>query len=402
MKKRSDWSKLKINTLIKQISGGTKMAPSSIYIHIPFCVKKCGYCDFLSFSKSEEIFEEYIIAVLRELQEKKEELSEHKIQTIFIGGGTPSMLPPKMLGKIMSFLMDHCNLADNIEITMEVNPGTMEISKLREWKSMEINRLSIGLQAWQNRLLKVLGRIHTCEEFIKNYVQARDAGFQNINLDIMFALPSQTLNDWEETLENVLKLRPQHVSAYSLIYEDGTPFMEKLRAGKLEETSEELDRTMYALAKKMMWDKGYQQYEISNFSLPGFESQHNCVYWRDEEYWGIGLGSHSYVNGIRYANTRDLKKYLASHGKREAITEQIEKLSLETQMAEFMFMGLRLTQGVEKDRFYQRFGEEMLHVYEKEISQLIEEGLLDYRKDRICLTERGIDISNYVFEKFLL
>lgn len=369
----------------------------SLYIHIPFCVRKCLYCDFPSFSGMESIFDDYVRMLCREIDETYSDYRGMEVKSIFVGGGTPSVLPPALLGRISDKIFSRFDVDSKAEITIETNPGTLDAKKLAEMKSMYFNRLSMGLQAWQDRLLKKLGRIHTADEFETNFLQARDAGFKNINVDLMFALPAQSLDDWQETLEKVIKLRPEHISAYSLIIEEGTPFFDMFDRGELKETDEETDRKMYYLAKEMLSDKGYKQYEISNFAREGFECYHNKVYWRTEEYQGFGLGAHSYSDGVRFHNTYDMKEYLRGEGLRL----DKEFLSIEEKQEEFMFMGLRMNEGVSEAEFLRRFGESMDSVYGDEIKELISEELLVKKGGRLSLTDRGVDISNSVFEKFI-
>lgn len=369
----------------------------SLYIHIPFCVRKCLYCDFPSFSGMESIFDDYVRMLCREIDETYSDYRGMEVKSIFIGGGTPSVLPPALLGRISDKIFSRFDVDSQAEITIETNPGTLDAKKLAEMKSMYFNRLSMGLQAWQDRLLKKLGRIHTADEFETNFLQARDAGFKNINVDLMFALPAQSLDDWQETLEKVIKLRPEHISAYSLIIEEGTPFFDMFDRGELKETDEDTDRKMYYLAKEMLSDKSYKQYEISNFAKEGFECYHNKVYWRTEEYQGFGLGAHSYADGVRFHNTYDMKEYLRGEGLRM----DKEFLSLQEKQEEFMFMGLRMNEGVSEAEFLRRFGESMDSVYGDEIKELISEELLVKKDGRLSLTDRGVDISNSVFEKFI-
>lgn len=369
----------------------------SLYIHIPFCVRKCLYCDFPSFSGMESIFDDYVRMLCREIDETYSDYRGMEVKSIFVGGGTPSVLPPALLGRISDKIFSRFDVDSKAEITIETNPGTLDAKKLAEMKSMYFNRLSMGLQAWQDRLLKKLGRIHTADEFETNFLQARDAGFKNINVDLMFALPAQSLDDWQETLEKVIKLRPEHISAYSLIIEEGTPFFDMFDRGELKETDEETDRKMYYLAKEMLSDKSYKQYEISNFAREGFECYHNKVYWRTEEYQGFGLGAHSYSDGVRFHNTYDMKEYLRGEGLRL----DKEFLSLQEKQEEFMFMGLRMNEGVSEAEFLRRFGESMDSVYGDEIKELISEELLVKKDGRLSLTDRGVDISNSVFEKFI-
>ena len=374
----------------------------SLYIHIPFCIKKCLYCDFPSYGGCESIFDDYVNALINEIRETKESFSDYNIKSIFLGGGTPSILPPKLTGKIMDTIFNCFNIDSNCEITTEANPKTVDEFKLREYKAMDINRISFGVQAWQNNILKSLGRIHTIDDFIKNIAEARDIGFKNINADIMFALPNQTLSDWEETLEKIIKLNPTHISAYSLIIEDGTVFGKMYDEGNLKPCDEVLDRKMYYMAKEMLSDKGYNQYEISNFAKEGFECYHNKVYWRCDEYIGYGLGSHSYFNEKRFNNTYDIEKYISSKGKYSVIKENIEKLKTEDMYAEFMFMGLRMTNGIEKQRFFERFNKSVFDVYGNEIKHLKELNLINETDTNIMLTEKGVDVSNTVFEKFII
>lgn len=374
----------------------------SLYIHIPFCIKKCLYCDFPSYGGCESIFDDYVNSLINEIRETKESFSDYNIKSIFLGGGTPSILSPKLTGKIMDTVFNCFNIDNNCEITTEANPKTVDEFKLREYKAMDINRISFGVQAWQNNILKSLGRIHTIDDFIKNIAEARDIGFKNINADIMFALPNQTLSDWEETLEKIIKLNPTHISAYSLIIEDGTPFGKMYEEGKLKTCDEALDREMYYFAKEMMSDKGYHQYEISNFAKEGFECYHNKVYWRCDEYIGYGIGSHSYFNGERFNNTYDIEKYISSKGKYSVIKENIEKLKTEDMYAEFMFMGFRMTKGIEKQRFFERFNKSVFDVYGNEIKHLKELNLINETDTNIMLTEKGVDVSNTVFEKFII
>ncbi|MCD8037095.1 MAG: radical SAM family heme chaperone HemW, partial [Clostridiales bacterium] len=362
----------------------------SLYIHIPFCVRKCLYCDFPSFALPENCYEDYVRTLCREIEEYSSDFKGMKVKTIFFGGGTPSVLPPKLLGRIIDTVMSKFDVADDAEISIETNPGTLDMKKLTEMKSMYFNRLSMGLQAWQDRLLKKIGRIHTADVFETNYLQARDAGFKNINVDLMFALPTQTLDDWQETLEKIIKLNPEHISAYSLIIEEGTPFYDMYEKGIIKEMDENLDREMYYLANEMLADKGYRRYEISNFSKHGFESRHNIVYWRTEEYRGFGMGAHSYVNGERFRNTYDFKKYSSFEG----LSEDREVLTEDEKQEEFMFMGLRMTDGISENTFKERFSKSIYDVYGKEIRELTMEKLLISENDRLFLSDRGVDVSN--------
>ncbi len=369
----------------------------SLYIHIPFCVRKCLYCDFPSYAGLEGNFEDYVRVLCREIEVSAGDFYGMGVKTIFFGGGTPSILPTRLMGRIIDTVMSKYDVSDNAEISLEANPGTLDMKKLTEFNSMYFNRLSMGLQAWQDRLLRKLGRIHTADEFETNFRQARDVGFKNINADIMFALPTQSLDDWQETLERVIKLSPEHISAYSLIIEGGTEFYNMYEKGVIRETDEDTDRKMYYLANEMLSDKGYGRYEISNFARPGYECEHNKAYWRTEEYQGFGLGAHSYINGERFHNTYDFKGYLGFEG----IGMDRETLSEDEKQEEFMFMGLRMTEGVSEKVFGQRFKKDIHDVYGKEIKELAGEKLICEKDERLFLTDRGIDVSNQIFEKFI-
>ena len=342
------------------------------------------------------MFEDYVRRLCREMDEAAPSFQGIGVKSVFFGGGTPSILPSALMGRIMDKIMSAFDVNSDEEIPIEVNPGTLDAAKLREYKSMYFNRLSMGLQAWQDRLLERLGRIHRGGEFEDNFLQARDAGFKNINVDLMFSLPGQTMDDWQETLEKVIRLDPEHISAYSLIIEEGTPFFDMYEKGQITETDEDTDRRMYYLAKEMLSDKGFRQYEISNFAKEGFECRHNITYWRTEEYRGFGLGAHSYVDGTRFHNSADMKEYMAGGGHLD-----MEQLTPEEMQEEFMFMGLRMNEGISKEEFLKRFKTDITSVYGQEISELISEGLLTENKGRISLTDRGIDVSNQVFEKFI-
>ncbi len=382
--------------------GGVSYPPLSLYIHIPFCKQKCAYCDFPSFAGLESCYDDYVEALCSELKRSADLCRDYTIPTVFFGGGTPTVLSPKQLGRLMDVVMRKYRLEDGAEITMEANSGTLDKKMLTELSAMGVNRLSMGLQAWQNRHLKRLGRIHTQEEFVQNYTDARAAGFQNINVDVMFGLPGQTLNDWAETLEHVVQLSPDHLSAYSLTVEEGTPFFEQQEAGTLNLPGEAMDRRMYALARDVLPRFGYHQYEISNFARDGKESRHNLVYWTCNEYLGLGLAAHSYVAGDRFHNTRDMKKYLEARGNKRAMLEEMERLTPEDKMAEFCFMGLRLTRGISTAEFEKRFGAAFADVYGPVAERFRDEGLLKKTDEGWALTNRGLDVANTVFAAFIL
>lgn len=357
----------------------------SLYIHIPFCKSKCKYCDFLSFPNTEYI-NAYKKALLEEINAF--DCENESIKSIFIGGGTPTIIDSNIIAEIMESI-GRFNIEKNAEITIEANPGTLNEEKLKEYRKSGINRISIGLQAWQNSMLKKLGRIHTREIFGESYELAQKY-FDNINIDLMFSLPDQSYDMWFETLENVTRLKPKHISAYSLIIEEGTPFFDM----DLNVPDDEMDRRMYHSAIKFLAEKGYKQYEISNFAKEGYESVHNSVYWERGNYKGFGLGAASLIDNVRYKNTEDMSEYI--NGK--TIIEK-ELLTKSDQMAEFMFLGLRMTKGVSISEFKMIFNEDMLLKYKSVINKynnyIVVEG------DNVKLTTEGIDISNMIFAEML-
>lgn len=344
----------------------------------------------------------YVDALTAEIKSRRKEYPKKKVVSVFFGGGTPTALEIPMLEQLMQAVWENWDIAEDAEITTEANPGTLDRKMVNALKKMGFNRLSMGVQAWQNRLLKELGRIHTIEGFLENYQAVREAGFENVNVDLMFALPHQTMADWQETVKNITALRPEHISAYSLIIEEGTPFFDRYEKGLLEPASEELDREMYHWAVDYLAEMGYEQYEISNFAKKGRQSRHNRIYWQAEEYLGMGLGSHSYMEGTRFHNRYDLQGYIAAKGDVSLSKEEVEVITETDALAEFMFLGLRLTEGVSFDRFRTRFGRELYEIYGTQVRELTDVGLLAEDATGIRLTRRGIDVSNVVFEKFLL
>ena len=372
-----------------------------LYIHIPFCRQKCLYCDFPSWAGKEGRMQEYVDALTQEIRKRAAEYKDRKVVSVFFGGGTPTTLSIPMLQQLMQAVLENWDISEDAEITTEANPGTLDREMADALKKMGFNRLSMGVQAWQNRLLKNLGRIHTIESFQENFKAVREAGFANINTDLMFALPDQTMADWQETVKNIVEMNPEHISAYSLILEEGTPFYDKYEKGELKPAEEELDREMYHWAVEYLAEHGYSQYEISNFAKNDRQSRHNRIYWQAEEYLGMGLGSHSYMNGERFHNIYDLQEYIKADGEVSLLKEEVEIITEEDALAEFMFLGLRLTEGVSFERFKERFGQEMKNIYGSQIEELVRDGLLEEDEIGIRLTGRGVDISNFVFEKFL-
>ena len=367
-----------------------------LYIHIPFCVRKCAYCDFLSAPGSEEAKASYTKALLREIEAVKTEKRE--VSSIFVGGGTPSALSPSLMGDIFEKIHESFSVAQDAEITIEANPGTLSKEKLFLYKNAGINRLSLGLQSPEEAELKSLGRIHTYEEFLESFSLAREAGFQNINVDLMCALPDQTYEGWIRNLRTVAALHPEHISAYSLIIEEGTPFAKR----KLNLPDEDTEYRMYEDTAGILAEYGYEQYEISNYAKKGLACRHNIGYWTRKEYLGLGLGAASLWGNQRFSNTSDFSAYLKESGSPETIRENREILSLEDEMSEFMFLGLRMTEGVSKAEFLESFGTPIESVYGKVLDKYKNMGLLEEKEGRIFLTRAGIHVSNGVMAEFLL
>lgn len=382
------------------------MKELELYLHIPFCVKKCNYCDFLSAPAGEETRAAYVDALLEEIR-GFDEPEDYEVVTVFFGGGTPSILPGQAIFRIMEALREKFSFRKGAEITLEANPGTVDKEKLSFYKKAGINRLSFGLQSADAEELKKLGRIHTWEKFLESFQLAREAGFSNINVDLMSALPGQTKESWEKTLRQVLALQPEHISAYSLIIEEGTPFyqlyekdVERRDAGEEPELipSEEEERAMYEATGRILKEQGYLHYEISNYAKPGRECCHNLGYWQRRDYLGFGLGASTLLNPVRYKNTEDLEAYLGG----DFSKKEFFVLTKDNQIEETMFLGLRVLEGVSKEQFREHFSCELNVVYRKELEKLEKEGLLEEEGDFVRLTSRGIDLSNPVLAEFLL
>lgn len=385
-----------------------------LYFHIPFCVRKCYYCDFLSAPADEGTMKKYMEALLAETVGSALSYTDYTVSSIFIGGGTPSVVPVSCIEDLLSAAKEHYRLAQDAEVTMEVNPGTVSENALSRYRKAGVNRLSIGLQSADNEELAAIGRIHTWEQFLDTYAAARKAGFGNINVDIMSALPGQTLSRYRSTLEKVLCLEPapEHISAYSLILEEGTYLYDLYEKGKLEIPDEDTDRLMYQETKELLARRGYRRYEISNYAKEGYECRHNCGYWTRENYVGFGLGASSLVENVRFKNGTNLQAYLENPC---GCREDVQQLSREEQMEEFMFLGLRMTRGVDGGMFRRLFGWSMEEVYGEVIRKNIRDGLLRADADsdsageeghaawrHLSLTEKGLDVSNYVMAQFLL
>lgn len=378
------------------------MSDLSLYIHIPFCVRKCRYCDFLSAPENTGERARYIEALGREMKCRSEDLKKARVKTIFWGGGTPSLLSPAEFREIAKGLKTCTGEWDeDAEWTIEANPGTLDAEKAEEWRRAGVNRVSLGVQAAQDRLLERIGRIHTFRQAKESVGILREAGFSNINLDLMMGLPGQNLNDWKETLEEALNLAPEHLSCYSLILEEGTPLLRAVREGREILPEEEEERAMYEYTLRRLEKAGYRQYEISNFAKPRYACRHNLVYWELGEYQGLGLGAASYREGRRLKNTTDLAAYIRAEDPTKLDTVE-EESSLKDQMEEWMFLGMRKTEGVDLTEFRRRFGRDGEEVYGDVIGKLEREGLILRERNQIRLSRRGLDLANQVFAAFLL
>lgn len=370
----------------------------SLYIHIPFCKQKCFYCDFPSYASIDYLREDYVKALCKEIEEKA---IDYKIKSIFIGGGTPSYLETKEIAKLLKTI-SKLDLEEGLEFTMECNPGALEEEKLKTMIEGGVNRISMGLQAVQNSLLKDIGRIHTFKEFMENFNLARKVGFKNINVDLMFGLPNQGFDEWKESLETIASLNPEHISAYSLIVEEGTAFYKLWERNKLILPSEDDERRMYSETKEILKAKGYHQYEISNYSKEGYECYHNKVYWKSLNYLGVGSASTSFIDGKRIKNNENVKAYIDGIMDDKSIVLEENENSKEDNIEEFIFMGLRMIEGISKEEFKRRFKLDIYEIYNKEIKKNIENGLLLEVGDSLKLTERGIEFSNLVMSDFIL
>ena len=375
-----------------------------LYIHIPFCIRKCAYCDFLSGPQTQEVIGKYVDALITEIASYQDWAKPYCVCSVFVGGGTPSVLHAEQMERVFATLRETFEIAQDAEVTIEANPGTVTREKLETYKRCGINRISFGLQSTNNKELELLGRIHTFEEFQESYQMARAAGFDNINIDLISAIPKQTLESWESSLRNVIALEPEHISAYSLIVEEGTPFYEKYGEGAECEVllpSEEDERQMYHCTEVLLREAGYHRYEISNYAKPGRECRHNLGYWERKNYLGIGLGASSLIDNVRYRNTECLEDYIQFTCELNQIQKDREILSIEEQMEEFIFLGLRKMEGISKKLFQNTFGMTLEQCYGKNIQNMIEKGLLVMEEDVLKLTKAGIDISNYVFTELL-
>ncbi len=378
------------------------MNETGLYLHFPFCVRKCGYCDFLSFPAEEETRKIYAAALIREIRGNAGVLRDRKVTSIFLGGGTPSVMPVQQLRRIFSVLYECFDIADDCEITMEINPGTLN-EKVLSFVFDHITRVSLGVQSFNDEELRGLSRIHTAEEAEESFRLLRESGVRNINLDLMSAIPGQSAESWEQTLVKAVSLRPDHISAYSLIVEENTPFGRMRDEGVLVLPDEETERFMYAETARILSGAGYERYEISNYAKPGFRCRHNIKYWRREDCLGLGLGAASKLGAVRWKNTDSFEHYLKHSADPGMLVCEMEDMTRSAEAEEFMFLGLRMTEGVSAQEFEQTFGSSMRDVYGDVLDRLCGQGLLYMPAEgRYALTDRGIDVSNMVLSEFLL
>ena len=373
-----------------------------LYIHVPFCAQKCNYCDFNSYKIEEKNQKtDYLISIRKEMELYKEEFKSKEFTSVFLGGGTPSILTPEELTTLMENIYSNFNIGKDAEITMECNPGTLDKVKLKAIKSLGINRLSMGLQVTQDHHLKYIGRIHTYEQFEKNYKDAIEVGINNINVDLMYSLPNQSFDEWKETLNKIINLNPSHISAYSLILEEGTKFYDMYLNKEFELNDEEVDINIYNYTIDTLCKNGYHQYEISNYSKEGYECKHNIVYWKCDNYLGLGPGASGYINNYRYSNICDIKGYNKCLEYDKRPIEEKNILSKKDEMEEFIFMGLRMNKGINLDEFYKRFNIDFKHRYNDILDKLKNLNLIIEQNNNIILTQRGREISNTVFVEFI-
>ena len=393
--------------------------PLELYIHIPFCVRKCAYCDFLSGPATDLEMRVYVEQLVQEISVQSAFYEGYGVTSIFLGGGTPSILEAEDVSRIMEAVYGHFHVEKDAEVTIEANPGTVSLEKLQIYRVSGINRISIGLQSCDDDMLKKLGRIHNFDQFVASYNAARRAGFQNINIDIMSGLPGQTIHTYVDTLSRVIEFGPEHISAYSLSIEEGTPFAKDPQI--LSELPPEMvDRRMYEITKQLLAAHGYDRYEFSNYAKPGYECKHNMVYWTGGEYIGFGIGASSYFQGKRFNNMRDIFKYielmenlsdkfvetdnmeLLYNDTTRTLRENVTNIYIDARMEEFMFLGLRMTCGVSREDFKERFNKDIYEVYGSVLNKYIGEGFMASEGDRIYLTDAGIDVSNVILADFLL
>lgn len=377
------------------------MTKTGLYIHVPFCSSKCNYCDFNSYAGRLDVAESYFDALKKEIELYYNTMRYNLIDTIFIGGGTPSCINQNYISKVLNLCKIKFNISEACEISIESNPGTLDIEKLTTYRRNGINRISIGLQAYQGKLLKYLGRRHSKEDFIASVELAKKAGFININADVIFGIPGQTIGDWAETLKALVDLGITHISAYSLKIEEGTRFGDMLENGELTQVEDELDRNMYHYAIDYLKENGFMQYELSNFAKEGYQCKHNLIYWKCFDYLGLGAGAHSLLEGERFSNKYTIEKYINALEKGLKPVEERYQMEFSDKVAEYMFLGLRLNQGVNSTEFRKMFGQDMFSMYEESFKELQQKNLIEICGERVSLTRLGLDLANQVFIKFV-
>ncbi|MBS1258409.1 MAG: Heme chaperone HemW [Candidatus Scalindua arabica] len=370
----------------------------SLYIHIPFCASKCIYCDFNSIVMKSQIVDEYLSAIENELQAIN---GKYSFTTVYIGGGTPTVLNEIQLGKLLNIISKYVDVANLNEYTIEVNPGTLSDEKILALKESCIDRISIGIQSFNDKYLKLLGRIHTAQEAKDAFFSLREKGFENISIDLIYGYPTQALSEWRTDLRECLVLDPEHISAYCLTYEQGTPLVGMTDSGKLKKLSEEEELDMYEHTNDFLGNKGYRHYEISNFAKPGKECQHNTVYWENREYIGIGTGAFSYINGERYCNIKNVEEYISAVELKKSLICFSEKLPQEKRASEILIMALRMTSGISKNEFFNRSGYDLTELFGTQLNILTQAGLINFDDERIKLTRKGLSVADSVMMEFV-
>ncbi|WP_066311976.1 radical SAM family heme chaperone HemW [Bacillus sp. FJAT-29814] len=371
------------------------------YLHIPFCEHICHYCDFNKVFLKGQPVDEYLQAIQQEMQLTLQHYPTTELETIFVGGGTPTSLDEKQLFIFCESINRRLPQSENLEFTFEANPGDLSKDKLQILKEAGVNRLSLGVQTFNAKLLEKIGRVHRAKDVFKTIEAAKSVGFENISIDLIYSLPTQTVEDFKQTLTTAFSLDIQHFSAYSLIIEPKTVFYNLMKKGKLPTPGEDIEAQMYELVMEEMEKRGFHQYEISNFSIPGYESRHNLTYWNNEHYYGFGAGAHSYLNGVRRSNIAPVKKYIDRITGGELPVLEVNSVSMAEQMEEEMFLGLRKTDGVSVKHFIEKFAQDPGEIFKNEITDLVTKGLLELEGDRIRLTKRGRLLGNEVFQAFL-
>lgn len=370
----------------------------SLYIHIPFCISKCIYCDFNSIVMKSQQVDEYLNAIENELQAIN---GKYSFTTVYIGGGTPTVLNETQLNRLLNIISKHVDVSNLKEYTIEANPGTLNDGKIFALKDGHVNRVSIGVQSFNDKYLNLLGRIHSAKEAKEIYYSLRKKGFDNINIDLIYGYPSQHLNEWKTDLRECFSLGPEHISAYCLTYERGTPLVEMKDSGMLKRLSEEEELKMYEYTNSFLVNNGYIRYEISNFAKPGRECRHNTVYWENREYIGIGTGAFSYINGERYSSIKNVKEYISAVKSKKRLICFSEKLPQEKRASEILIMALRMTSGISRKEFFNRSGFDLTELFGRQLNNLAQSGLINLDDQRIKLTRKGLTVADSVMMEFV-